>query len=242
MALFCTWLTERKTESLLAYYEGLSDEQKANIEAVAMDLWPAYISATEAHIPQAREKIAFDKFHVAKSLGEAVDKVRKQEHRALLAVGEDCLKGSQYDWLTKPDNMTRSQRNRFCALRDSSLKTARARVIKEFAMGLWHYTSRTWAAKGWARWLSWAVRSRLAPVKKVAATIKKHLWSIINAVVLKVHNGHAESINSRIQRIKAQARGFRNRERFRNAIYFHLGGLDLYPAQVRKAHSTHSIR
>ncbi|TXF10447.1 transposase [Pelomicrobium methylotrophicum] len=42
-------------------------------------------------------------------------------------------------------------------------------------MGLWHYTSRTWAAKGWARWLSWAVRSRLAPVKKVAATIKKHL-------------------------------------------------------------------
>ncbi|WP_205617575.1 transposase [Pelomicrobium methylotrophicum] len=126
MALFCTWLTERKTESLLAYYEGLSDEQKANIEAVAMDLWPAYISATEAHIPQAREKIAFDKFHVAKSLGEAVDKVRKQEHCALLAVGEDCLKGSQYDWLTNPDNMTRSQRNRFCALRDSSLKTARA--------------------------------------------------------------------------------------------------------------------
>ncbi|PZP52301.1 MAG: hypothetical protein DI596_14100 [Azospira oryzae] len=79
------------------------------------------------------------------------------------------------------------------------------------------------------------MRSRLAPVKKVAATIKKHLWSIINAVVLKVHNGHAESINSRIQRIKAQARGFRNRERLRNAIYFHLGGLDLYPAQVRKA-------
>ncbi|TXF11861.1 transposase [Pelomicrobium methylotrophicum] len=65
---------------------------------------------------------------------------------------------------------------------------------------------------------------------------------MINAVVLKVHNGHAESINSRIQRIKAQGRGFRNRERFRNAIYFHLGGLDLYPAQVRKANSTHSIR
>ena len=223
---------DRKTESLSAYYAELSVEQKTHIKAVAMDMWPAYISATEAHIPKARERIAFDKFHVAKYLGEAVDKVRKQEHRTLLAVGDDCLKGSKYDWLTNPANMTRAQKNRFRALRDSTLKTARAWAIKEFAMGLWHYSSRTWAAKGWARWLSWAVRSRLEPVKKTAATIKKHLWGIINAVVLKVHNGHAESINSRIQRMKNRARGFRNRERFRNAIYFHLGGLDLYPAQV----------
>ncbi|GIX26740.1 MAG: ISL3 family transposase [Burkholderiales bacterium] len=223
---------ERKTESLAAYYAELSDEQKARIQAVAMDMWPAYIRATEAHIPQAEEKIAFDKFHVAKYLSEAVDKVRRQEHRSLLAVGEDCLKGSKYDWLTNPANRTCAQQNRFRALRDSSLKTARAWAIKEFAMGLWHYNSRTWAAKGWARWLAWAVRSRLEPVKRTAATIKKHLWGIINAVVLKVHNGHAESINSRIQRMKSRARGFRNRERFRNAIYFHLGGLDLYPAQV----------
>lgn len=69
------------------------------------------------------------------------------------------------------------------------------------------------------------MRSQLEPVKKTAATIKKHLWGIINAVVLKVHNGHAESINSRIQRMKSRARGFRNRERFRNEIYFHFGGL-----------------
>lgn len=223
---------DRKTESLSAYYAGLSDEQKTHIKAVAMDMWPAYISATETHIPQAREKIAFDKFHVAKYLGEAVDKVRQQEHRTLLAVGEECLKGSKYAWLTNPSNMTRAQQSRFRVLRDSSLKTARAWAIKEFAMSLWHYSSRTWAAKGWTRWLSWAVRSRLDQVKKTAATIKKHLWGIINAVVLKVHNGHAESINSRIQRMKSRARGFRNRERFRNAIYFHLGGLDLYPPQL----------
>jgi transposase len=223
---------DRKAESLSAYYESLSDEQKAAIKAVAMDMWPAYISATETHIPQAHEKIAFDKFHVAKYLGDMVDKVRRQEHRLLLAAGLDALKGTKYDWLTHPDNMTREQQNRFRALRDSSLKTARAWAIKEFAMSLWHYSSRTWAGKGWARWLAWAVRSRLEPVKKTAATIKKHLWGIINAVVLKVHNGHAESINSRIQRIKSRARGYRNRERFRNAIYFHLGGLDLYPCSV----------
>jgi transposase len=70
---------------------------------------------------------------------------------------------------------------------------------------------------------------------KVAATLKQHLWGILNAITLGVHNGHAESINARIQRIKARACGFRNRERFRAAIYFHRGGLDLRPDGVDQA-------
>ncbi|MDC1287765.1 transposase, partial [Gammaproteobacteria bacterium] len=61
-----------------------------------------------------------------------------------------------------------------------------------------------------------------------------HLWGIINAVILKVDNGGTESINSRIKMIKVRSRGFRNKSRFRNAIYFHLGGLDLYPDEVNK--------
>ncbi len=72
----------------------------------------------------------------------------------------------------------------------------------------------------------------MAPVKEVAKTIKEHLWGILNAVVLKVDNAHAESINSRIKTIKMRSRGFRNKERFRNAIYFHLGRLDLYPGDI----------
>jgi transposase len=232
---------DRKTESLAAYYASLDAVQKEHIKAVAMDMWPAYISATEAHIPQAREKIAFDKFHVAKYLGAAVDKVRRQEHRALLAEGNDRLTGSKYDWLTNPANMTGEQRRRFGTLRDSSLKTARAWALKECAMGLWHYSSRVWAAKGWERWLSWAVRSRLEPVKRAAATVKRHLWGILNAVILGVHNGYAESMNSRIQKLKRRANGYRNRERFRRAIYFHLGGLDLYPATAGLGQPAHSI-
>ena len=106
--------------------------------------------------------------------------------------------------------------------------------VKEFAMTLWNYTSRTWAEKGWKRWLSWAIRSRLEPVKKVARTIREHLWGILNAVVLKADNGGAESLNSRIKMIKVRSRGFRNKERFRNAIYFHLGGLNLYPTGIKQ--------
>jgi len=66
----------------------------------------------------------------------------------------------------------------------------------------------------------------------VAKTLKEHLWRILNAIVLKVSNGSAEGLNSRIKMIKVRSRGFRNKERFANAIYFPLGGLDLNPEGI----------
>jgi len=199
-----------------------------------MDMWPAFINATLESIPGAADKIAFDKFHVAKYLGDAVDKVRRQEHRILMTQGREDLKGSKHQWLYNPQNMSPKQWREFKGLRESALKTSRAWAIKEMAMSLWHYLSKTWAEKAWKRWLGWALRSRLEPIRKVARTIKEHLWGILNAVVLKVSNGPAEGINSRIKMIKVRSRGFRNKERFATAIYFHLGGLQLYPQGVEK--------
>ena len=221
---------DRKTESLEQFYAGLDAAQKAAIRGVSMDMWPAFITATRRHLPDAVSKIGFDKFHVAKLLAEAIDKVRRQENKTLSADGVGILKGSKYTWLTHPDNMSDAQHARFKALRHSTLKTARAWAIKDMAMQLWSYRSRAWADKAWRRWLSWAQRCRLAPLQVVANTIKRQLWGVLNAIVLGLHNGHAERMNSRIQRLKHRACGFRNRERFRNAIYFHLGGLQLYPA------------
>ena len=223
---------ERKKASLQSYYDTLSDSQKAGIESVSMDMWPAYIKATLENIPDAASKIAFDKFHVAKYLSEAVDKVRKQEHKALMSEGWEDLKGSKYEWLTNLRNLSRKRQRSFKLLRQSTLKTARAWAIKDLAMRLWNYVSRTWAEKRWKQWLSWAIRSRLEPVRKVARTIKEHLWGIVNAIILKANNGASESINSRIKTIKIRSRGFRNKARYKNAIYFHLGGLDLYPNGV----------
>ena len=220
---------DRRKAGLKEWYEGLNNSQKKRIESISMDMWPAFINATLESLPDAEHKIAFDKFHVAQYLGEAVDKVRRQEHKALMSEGSEALKGSKYAWLYNPENMTHEQTQRFKRLRDSTLKTARAWAIKEFAMSLWHYVNKTWARKGWERWLSWAVRSRLEPIKQVAKTIREHLWGIINAIVLKVSNGPAEGLNSRIKMLKVRSRGFRNKERFSNAIYFHFGGLDLYP-------------
>lgn len=224
---------DRRRDSLAGFYDSLNDQQRAAICSVSMDMWPAFIGATRAALPDADTKIAFDKFHVAKYLGDGVDKVRRQEHKALMREGDTRLKRSRYQWLRNPHNMTDAQREHFAALRDSRLKTARAWAMKEEAMGLWEYHSRGWAKKGWQAWLGWAQRCRLAPMVKVAQTLRRYLWGILNATVLGVHNGHAESMNSRIQRIKRQACGFRNRDRFRNAIYFHCGGLDLHPGTLR---------
>lgn len=224
---------ERTQASLGRYYEGLTAEELAAIESVSMDMWQAYINATLEAVPDAERKIAFDKFHVAKALGEGVNRVRGAEHWALRQQGCHDLAGSKYQWLRNPDNMSREQWTEFKALRESTLKTARAWALKECAMSLWDYVSRPWAEKAWRHWLAWAARCRLEPMKKVARRIKMFLWGILNAVILKVHNSGAESINGRIQRIKARSRGFRNRARFRNAVYFHLGDLDLYPKAVK---------
>ncbi|WP_330178515.1 transposase [Candidatus Vondammii sp. HM_W22] len=68
------------------------------------------------------------------------------------------------------------------------------------------------------------MRSGLEPIKKVAGTIKDHLWGILNAVALEVSNGPAESLNSRIKMIKVRNRGFRNKGRFANATTSTLEG------------------
>lgn len=225
---------DRLTTSLGSFYAQLDEDQRSGIDVVCMDMWPAYIKATREALADADRKIAFDRFHVAQYLGKGVDQVRRAEHRQLLEAGDPQLKGTKYQWLRNPANMSWHQRRAFRSLRQSSLKTARAWAMKEFAARLWHYQHRTWALKGWQRLINWMVRSRLAPMKKVSATLKNHLWGIINAVVLKADNSHAESINSRIKTVKTRARGFRNKQRFRDAICFHLGGLQLYPAGIRQ--------
>lgn len=227
-----------KTESLDGFYEQLAPTRLQGLRVIAMDMWVPYINATRKYVPEADAKIAFDKFHVAGLLGKAVDSVRKQEHRELKREGDPSLAGTKYWWLRNPENMNEKLwKGRFAALRASTLRTARAWAIKEEAMGLWRYFTRGWALKAWKRWLGWALRSRLEPVKKAARTIRNHLWGILNAVVLRATNATSESINSRIQRVKRMACGFRNRARFRRAIYFHLGGLDLYPVLANATHT-----
>jgi len=220
-------------EALEGYYESLNESELAGIEVVSMDMWKPFINATLKHVPDAEEKICYDKFHVAQHLGDAVDRVRRKEHRELRRRGDERLTKTKYMWLKHPTNISDEVwYGRFADLRRSVLKTARAWGLKELAMKLWDYKTRAWARKAWRRWLSHALRSRLEPIRKVARTIRDHLEGILNAIVHDATNAKAESINAKIQRIKRRACGYRNTDRFRAAIAFHLSGLDLYPCKL----------
>lgn len=224
----------RKKESLAAYYGQFKADELARVTAVAMDMHAPFIAATEEAIPNAKNKIAFDKFHVAQHLGEAVDQVRRTESKLLRLGGDDRLVGSRYAWLSNPEKMSAEKWEDFARLRTSTLKTARAWALKEEAMSLWTPRLGQWLEKAWDGWHAWAIRSRLEPVKKVARMVKRHITGILVAIRKRVSNAKAEGTNSTIQSVKHRARGFRNRDRFRTAIYFHCGGLDLYPNGITR--------
>jgi transposase len=220
---------DRKQESLEEYYKGLTKEEVEGIEAVAMDMWEPYIQATMERIPDAAEKIVFDRFHIMGHVGKAVDTVRKQEHKELIKEGDDTLKGSKYLWLYSRENLPEERRTEFRVLMRQELKVSRAWAIKEALRRLWHYIYPASGRKFWKRWYFWASHSRLEPIRKAAEILRRHIDNILTYFKHPVTNAMSEGLNSKIQKIKSMACGFRNIENFKTAIYFHCGGLDLYP-------------
>jgi transposase len=227
----------RGKQALAAYYDSFPEGELDRIQTVAMDMWGPYIAATLAALPDAESKIAYDKFHVAMHLGSAVDRVRREESRRLREQGDETLTGTKHLWLYHPDRLPEKAAARFDLLVRKALKTSRAWMLKELAMEMWEQPDRQAARRIFDAWYAWAIRSRLAPIKRVARMIKRHLEGVLNAIVAAVTNARLEGINTMIQGLKRSARGFRNRDRFRNAIYFHLGGLDLYPTAVTHSDS-----
>ncbi len=223
---------DRTTESLSGYYRSLSGKQLSGIEAVAMDMWEPYVKATMEHVPLAGERIVFDRFHIMSHACDAVDKVRLKEHRALMSEGGeqlDRLKGTKYLWLYSKENLPQKHKDRLAWLTKQNLKAGRAWALKETLRELWIYRCKGWARRFFSRWYSKAIRSRLAPVKRLARMLKRHLEQILNYCHHPLTNGVAEGINSKIMTIKRKACGFANASHFKIAIYFHCGGLDLYP-------------
>lgn len=221
---------DRKQESLEAFWAlGLTAAQRTAIQGIAMDMWAPYIQATRAQVPDADTKIVFDRFHCAQHLNEGVDRVRRAEHRELRAGGDTRLTGTKYAWLRHPDHFTRNAWRAFTALRTSTLKVARAWALKEAAANLWEYTYVGAARTFFRRWYFWATHSRLQPMIEKARMLQTHLPNILTYLKHRITNATAEGLNSKIQWIRYTARGFRNRENFKTAIYFHCGKLDLYP-------------
>jgi transposase len=218
----------RTKEAFLRCFLPFSLNDLAKIQVVAMDMWEAYISIVRATI--GGEKIVFDRFHIMMHMNDAVDMVRRRENRALRDDGDDRLVGSKHMWLFGRENLPDHHAERFSELRKASLKTARAWAIKEMLRDLWDRPSEAAATKWYRRWRSWATRCRLAPVRRVAAMIHRHLPNILSYFKTPITNAASEAINSTIQMIKKRAFGYRSFANFRTAVLFRCGQLDLYPA------------
>lgn len=229
-------LDDRKAITLRSWFETQEKSDFAQLESITMDMWDPFINAVKKSFPGAEKLIAFDRFHVSQHFGKALDKVRAEEHRGFLACDEQSpLVRSKYQWLANSvriDNRA-TRRKEFMQLTRLNLKTSRAWQIKEAASSLWNYSYIGVAEKNWRQLLGWISRCRLKPVIAVGKMVRRYFWGILNAIRFKVNNSMLEAKNACIQRIKKIACGFRNRKRFKNAILFHLGGLDLQPFATR---------
>ena len=195
--------TQESAESLIK--TALSDTQRAEVRAVAMDIWRPFMTAWSE---TSNAPIVHDKFHIAAYLGKAVNAVRKTEHRTRMKAGDDLLKGAKYLFLK--NDLTEDERERFRVLMKDELQVGRAWVLKETFRHFWDFVREGAARSFFSRWYFRATHSRLVPVIQVVKMLKRHIGGLLAHCAHKITNAVTEGLNSKIQSIKTSARGFRS--------------------------------
>ena len=192
----------------------------SRIKQASIDMSPAFISGVTENLTEA--EITFDRFHVMKLIGDAVDEVRRAEVKA-----RPELKGTRYVWTKNEANLTVRQSAVLDTLAATNLKTARAWRMRLAFQDIYAQPSRAWGELFLDKWIGWAKRSRLEPMKAVARTMEKHRDGILAWFDSRISNGLIEGINSLVQAAKAKARGYRNSETLKRITYLIAGKLDL---------------
>jgi transposase len=192
----------------------------SHIKQVCIDMSAAFIKGVTENLTEA--SITFDKFHAVKLVNDAVDKVRRAESK-----GRPELKRSRYLWLRNEPSLSAEGRDQLANLTRLHLKTARAYQIRLAFQEMYDQPTRTWGEMFLDRWLSWAMRCRLEPMKAVARTVEQHRDGILRWFDSRIANGLIEGINSLVQAAKAKARGYRSTRTLKAITYLIAGKLDL---------------
>ena len=206
--------------------KALDEKQRDMVCGVAIDMSAPYISAIRRHLPNA--DIVHDKFHIAKHLNDAVDKTRRKEHRKLLKNKDECLKGTKYSWLKGMEHLSDEALEQIESLAKSELSVSKAWYIKELFRHFWMRRDAAFARSFFEWWHQKAFATGLPEIRKVARMLKKHLENILTYFECYITNAASEGLNSKIQSIKACARGFRNFANYRVSILFFCGKLPLH--------------
>ena len=217
------YVTEGNDAATVARFADHVDEHNSDasrIKEVCIDMSAAYMKGVSENLTEA--EITFDKFHAVKLVNDAVDQVRRAESK-----DRPQLKYSRYLWLMNERRLSIDQSLSLEALCRMNLKTARAYRIRLAFQDIYDCPSRDWGELVLNRWYSWAIRSRLEPIKKVARTVKRHRDGILRWFDSKIANGLIEAINSLVQAAKAKARGYRSLRNLIAITYLIAGKIDL---------------
>jgi transposase len=210
--------TDRSEASLAQFYAWLGPRKTAGIRLVVMDMWKPFRLATARHAPQA--SILFDKFHILRHLGDALDQVRKSEYARVSGRERRFIKGQKYTLLAHRENLTLSGRQALQTLLRANKRLHTAYLLKESFGQLWDYQRDGWARRFFEQWrvaLRW---QRLKPYEKFAAMIDRH-WGGIAAYCQaenKVALGFVEGLNNKIRVLQRRAYGLRDEEYLRLKI------------------------
>ena len=209
---------DRSEASMAQFYEWLGKRKSERIRLAVMDMWKAFRNATSAHAPQAA--ILFDKFHIMRHLGEALDTVRKSEYARLSGKQRRFIKGQKYTLLSHRENLTLEGRQALKTLLAANKRLNTAYLLKESFGQLWSYEREGWARRFFENWRAALKWQRLKPYEKFAKMIDRH-WDGIAAYCKpenKVSLGFVEGLNNKIRVIQRRAYGLRDEEYLRLKI------------------------
>lgn len=215
-------VAEGKDASVIADFaqelarRGVKAEQ---IREVSCDMSPAMIKGIAENLPEAN--ITFDKFHVFKLLGDAIDKVRRQEMRK-----DKTLKGSRYSLLKNPENLTAKQREVLTEVQQRNAALAEAYRLKETFRDVYRQPSKADARGMLKAWVTSAYGSGIAAMRTVADTIRKQWDGILRWYDTQITNAIMEGLNSLLQAAKRKARGYRTMQNLRLIAFLVAGKLD----------------
>lgn len=183
-----------------------------------MDMWKAFEKSTKKHAPGAA--ILYDKFHVIRHLGDALDTVRKMEYSRLSGKDRSYIKGQKYTLLSNRENLTLDGRQALKKLLQVNKRLNAAYLLKESFGRLWSYQTQGWARRFFDNWKHALKWQRLAPYEKFAKMIERH-WDGIAAYSKpenKVPLGFVEGMNNKIRVMQRRAYGLRDEEYLRLKI------------------------
>jgi transposase len=203
---------ERKYETVKAFFDSLSEEQKDSIEAKATDTWDPYIKAVKECCPKA--SIVFDQFHLVKAFGKVIDRVRRQEFKKATQEGKEVIKGSKYLLLKNKNNLLPQERSRLQKLLELNHNLSLVYLLKDFLKELRTGKSRTQVQETLEAWCEMAYESHLKPVMAFAKMLKNDAYGIFNHCLYPLHTSRLEGINNKMKVIKRRAFGYHDLESF----------------------------